>query len=116
LGFDLRFESGFGAFAGGVRWYGATACAGPTLAADVLGPIGTPADGWRDFAASTVAPSGAESAVFFLVMYYTTATLPLEMHVDRVFLRPAADVFDDDFETGAACRWSSVAPGPPAAG
>lgn len=107
IGLDLFYPSGETAaqLRWGVTWYDGPDCTGNVIYDASAGPAGYLPD-WQtvEIWVSTF-PETVSGRVKIWVSS-VDSTEPLPLNVDRVFIRPAADVFADGFELGEACRWS----------
>ena len=88
----------------GVTWFDQPDCTGTDVGSIWVGPAGYE-PGWHavEFRSSTF-PEVASARLELSVTTFA-APDPLYLNVDRVFVRPAAEVFADGFELGETCRW-----------
>ena len=107
IGLDLFFPTGESAaqLRWGVTWYDGPDCTGNVIYDASAGPASYEPD-WQtvEFWVSTFPETASGRVQIWVTSVDAGESLPL--NVDRVFIRPAADVFADGFEMGEACRWS----------
>lgn len=65
---------------------------------------------WQRVATTALSPPDAVGAMLSISLYKQTSAGSVFGVADGVFLRPATEVFFEDFETGSTCRWTSSTP------
>ena len=67
----------------------------------------------QTYSSTATSPAQAVSAAMVLSFSNGPAGVPVTIAIDDLYFRPATDLFADDFEQGAVCRWSrGFSPGP----
>ena len=106
VGLAVKFPDGEGEgwLFWGVTWFQESDCAGLDEGTISVGPVAYLPE-WQavEFRSSTT-PSTSSARVELRVTSFATPD-PLHLNIDRVFVRPVAEIFADDFELGEACRW-----------
>lgn len=109
VGLSVHYSrhQGVGGLYWGVAWFEGPDCTGAEAGSGSVGPIGI-ANEWQPVELTSSAPGGAVSAMVRLELDYQGSPDPLYLHVDRVFVRPIEELFDDSFEGGATCGWATT--------
>ena len=106
VGLEVYFPDGAGEgwLYWGLTWFDQPDCTGTELGTIWVGPAGYVPE-WQtlEFWSSTE-PEVASARVELSVTSFA-APDPLYLNIDRVFVRPAGDIFADGFELGQTCRW-----------
>ncbi len=108
LGYRARFpvQSGAGTFEMKVAWYPGPDCASlPVLVSTVPSVNSTPADLWQSASVLANPPANAVSFAVAVFLHKST-TAPLRVETDGLYVRPAGEIFSDEFEIGESCRWT----------
>jgi hypothetical protein len=61
---------------------------------------------WQTYSNAATSPAQTVSAAMILSVVNGPYGVPVTIAVDDLYFRPATDLFADDFEQGATCRWS----------
>ncbi len=112
LGYRALFpaQSGAGTFEMKVAWFPGPNCTSLyILASTVPAVASSPAGVWQ--AASILANPPANAVSFAVAVFLHKSTVdPLQVQLDRLFVRPADVLFSDGLEVQETCRWSSATP------
>jgi hypothetical protein len=61
---------------------------------------------WQNVSTTAMSPPDTVGAMLSISLYKQTSSGSVFGTADAVFLRPAAEIHFEDFETGSTCRWS----------
>ncbi|GMU65267.1 MAG: hypothetical protein AMXMBFR36_15410 [Acidobacteriota bacterium] len=62
---------------------------------------------WQRVSTTAMSPPDAVGAMLSISLFKQTSSGSVFGTADAVFLRPAAEIFFEGFETGSSCRWSA---------
>jgi hypothetical protein len=94
-----------------VRFVEGAGCGGQVLSTATSPPaLSAIENQWVTVSGATASPPTAGSALVVVTLTKKVGGSELTAYLDEVELRSAADVFAEDLEVGAVCRWSASDP------
>ncbi len=108
LGYRARFPSqaGAGTFEMKVGWFPGPNCTSLYILLSTMPSVAsTPADLWQSASVLANPPPNAVSLAIAVFLHKSTIA-PLQVEIDRLYIRPAGEIFSDGFEIGESCRWT----------